>query len=88
MSNYLYICNTCDHPFEARESESDAWADGVDHYNTQSHEGGEVKVFDGAGHSDAEVHARDLQEQHHGHQHHGHEHHGHEHHTHEEPHIF
>jgi hypothetical protein len=86
MGSYFYICNHCDWPFEGRDTESDAWADGVEHYNNTNHEGGEVKIFDGAGYSDAEVHARDHE--HHSHERHGHHSHSHEQHGHEEPHIF
>lgn len=75
MSNYAYVCNHCDWPFEFREAESDAWADGVEHYNQTQHEGGEVKPWGEHPHH------------HKHHEHHGHGH-GHEQHGHEEPHIF
>ena len=81
MAQYFYVCNSCDWPFEGRDAESDAWADGVEHYNNHQHEGGEVRQFDGHGHTDADVAAA---EHHHHHEHRHHEHHGH----HEEPHIF
>jgi hypothetical protein len=53
MSIYLYICRWCDQQFQPQETESDAWADGVDHYNHTQHEGGDVKEFEGGpGYSD------------------------------------
>ena len=84
---YTYFCHTCTWPFEERPTESDAWADGVEHYNTYQHEGGEVRYFDGRDFENTEIHDQEGHQHHHHHHEHGHHDHAHREH-HEEPHIF
>ena len=79
MGQYFYVCNSCEWPFEGRDVENDAWGDGVEHFNTSGHEGGEVRQFDGQGYSDADIAAADRAAHAHDHHHHGHR---------QEPHIF
>ena len=85
MGQYYYFCDHCDWPFEGRDTEGDAWGDGVEHLNNHHHEGGKVRYWDGREFEDVFVHDQEGHHHHHHHlSHHEHEHHGH----HEEPHIF
>lgn len=84
MSVYQYVCNTCgDANFVAVDTEFDAWAMGIEHYNSTQHEGGHLRTFDGAGQHNGELYEPNPGQHPH---HHSHHHHSHEHG--EEPHIF
>lgn len=80
-TGYYYFCH-CGWPFEGREASTDAWADGVEHYNSTSHEGGEVKYFDGTDYVEVDEQGNPTESHHHTHHHHHH------HQSHDEPHIF
>src|SRR4051812_33857914 len=88
--NYLYHCPQCEGRFNLFDDETQAMAEGLQHYHSTGHEIGEIRHFDGAGQHDGDlyegqhIHTQHVNHQEHGHHEHGHHEHGHHEHGHHE----